>query len=286
MILITGASGHLGQLIIEALTPKVAPSNIAALVRSAAKGQDYLSKGYSIRLGDYHQPEALETALEGIKTVVLISSSDFNNRLQQHKNVVDAALKAGVQHILYTGVSLHGIENSPLKGFLEDHFQTEDYIKQSGIPYTFLQHSLYAEVIPMFLGEQVLSTGVFFPAAEGRVPFVSRKDLAQAIANVLTTAGHEHKTYPLTNTQTYSFGEVAEYLTKISGKEVGYVSPTAETYAEALRSFNIPEPIVQMSVAFALAMAHQDFDNTYPDLEQLLGHKPQQLEAFLQETYQ
>lgn len=285
MILVTGASGHLGHLIIESLQQKGHNSNLGVLVRTPEKGQAYAAKGITVRMGDYHNVQSLETALEGVQTLVLISSSDFNNRLRQHQNVVDAAVKKGVKHLLYTGVSMQGIENSPLRGFLEDHFQTEAYIKASGIPYTFLQHSLYADVIPMFLGEQVLTTGVFFPAGEGRVPFVSRTDLAEAIAHILTSQGHENQTYPLTNNRTYSFAEVAQYLSKLSGKEVGYISPTPETYTEALRSINLPEHIIQLSVAFALGMAHQDFNQSYPFLEQFLQRKPQELKDFLKKAY-
>jgi NAD(P)H dehydrogenase (quinone) len=246
MILITGASGHLGQLISTGLTQKVGSASHAVLVRTTEKGAAYAAEGITVRLGDYHQPDHLVTALQGVTTLVLISSSDFNNRLQQHQNVIDAAVTAGVQHVLYTGISLHGIEDSPLRGFVADHFQTEAYIKASGIPYTFLQHSLYAEVVPLFIGEQVLSTGLFFPAGDGRVPFATRADLAEAIVNVLTTTGHANQVYPLTNSTTYTFADVAAYLQELSGREVAYVSPSPEAFVSTLQSYGVPEPIIQM----------------------------------------
>ncbi|MFM2230963.1 MAG: hypothetical protein RL607_2221, partial [Bacteroidota bacterium] len=142
MILVTGASGHLGQTVIAQLQKQYPNNSIAALVRSEEKGAALKAQGIELRIGDYHDSTALQTALKGIEKVILISSSDFTNRLQQHKNVVDAAARNGVQHIYYTGVAMNDINTSPLKTFLEDHFQTEAYIKERGLTYTFLQHSL------------------------------------------------------------------------------------------------------------------------------------------------
>jgi NAD(P)H dehydrogenase (quinone) len=189
-ILITGASGQLGRQVVLNALKKVEANQIVVMVRDAAKVQDLADLGIEIRIGDYHKPETLNTALNGISKLLLISSNDFNNRLDQHKNVIDAAKNAGVKHILYTGVSLKDINQSPLKPMLADHFLTEEYIISSGLTYTFLQNSLYAEVIPMFVGENVMETGIYFPAADGKVPFVLRSDLAEVTANILTEGNH------------------------------------------------------------------------------------------------
>ncbi|CCG53183.1 Protein of unknown function [Flavobacterium indicum GPTSA100-9 = DSM 17447] len=285
MLLVTGATGQLGKGIVQFLEQKNKLSEVAVLVRDAAKANDLKEKGVTIRIGDYHQPELLNEALKGIDTVVLISSNDFNDRIGQHKNVVDAAVKNGVKHILYTGVSMNAIDTSPLKPFLGDHYETEAYIKASGIPYTFLLHSLYADVLPMFIGPNPVETGVFFAAGEGKVTFADRLDLAEAIANILISEGHINKTYRMTNTTAYSFQEVATYLSELSGKEVSYVSPTEKEFQEALEGMGLPTPIVQMSLGFAAGIKNNDFDTPFSDLQTILGRKPTDLKAYLQKTY-
>jgi NAD(P)H dehydrogenase (quinone) len=286
MILVTGASGHLGQSVIAQLQKQYPNNSIAALVRSEEKGAALKGQGIQIRIGDYHDSTALQTALKGIEKVILISSSDFNNRLQQHKNVVDAAARNGVQHIYYTGVAMNDIHTSPLKPFLEDHFQTEAYIKESRLTYTFLQHSLYAEVVPMFIGEQALQTGVFFPAGDGEVAFATRADLAEAIALVVSSQGHDNKTYQMTNTETYSFAKVAEYLTEINQSEVAYSSPEPEVFAETLRGYQVPEHIIGMSLGFAAGIKNNDFNQPSNQLAKILGRTPTSLKSFLAQVYQ
>ena len=285
MILITGASGHLGKKVVDTLLQKVAANNISVLVRDLEKAAPYQAMGVQVRFGDYHQPLSLQEAFQGVEKLVLISSSDFKDRIGQHKNVIDAAVGAGVSQILYTGVSMRDITTSPLRAFLEDHYATEAYIKATGISYTFLQHSLYADVIPMFLGEQVLTTGVYFPAGEGKVAFATREDLGEAIATIVSEEGHGNRVYRMTNTQAYSFVEIAAILSQLSGKTVGYVSPSSDEFVAALTSYGLPEPIIQMSAAFAAGMANNDFEETFSDLETILGRKPTTLEAYLQSYY-
>lgn len=285
MILITGATGHLGMATIDNLLKKIPANQIVALVRDPQKAAALQAKGVTIRQGDYHNTASLKAAMQGISKLLLISSSDFHERLQQHKNVIDAAAAAGVAHILYTGVSLKNIESSPLRHFLQDHFQTEQYIRDKNLTYTFFQNGLYAEVIPMFLGENVLNTGIFFPAASGKVAFVNREDLAAVNAHVLTTPGHENKTYPLTGGEAVSFDDIAKLLGEITQQNVPYISPEPQVFADALRQHQVPEHIIGMSLGFAAGMAHNDFDQVYPTVENLLGRKPTTLKTFLTAVY-
>lgn len=285
MILVTGATGHLGSQIVENLLTQISSSKIAVLVRDEEKAKELKAKGIQIRVGDYTNPNSLVAAFKDVEKLILISSNDFNDRIGQHKNAIDAAKEAGVKHILYTSMSMKDIETSPLKGFLEDHYQTEDYIKQNGFTYTMLQHSLYSDVIPMFIGEQVLETGVFFPSGEGRVAYASRTDLAEAISKIALSNAFDNQSLPMTNTENYSYADVAKILTELSGKEVAYISPTPEDFAEALKGFGLPEPIIQMSLGFAAGIKNNDFEKTFPNLEAILGRKPQTLKAYLKSIY-
>ena len=281
MILVTGATGQLGQIVIEKLSEKIPINQIAALVRDASKADHLIAKGVNVRVGDYQNGESLLAAFQGIDKLLLISSNDFNDRLGQHKNAIDAAVKAGVKHVFYTGVTMNNINSSPLKPLLEEHYLTEAYIKASGLSYTFLQNSLYAEVIPMFLGENVIETGVFFPAGEGKVAFALREDLGEATANILVSGGHENQTYNLTGSEVISFAEVAAILSELSEKAVSYINPESEVFEGTLKQFGLPEPIIQMSVMFAAGIKNNDFNKTYDSLERFLGRKPTNIRTYL-----
>ncbi|WP_026998272.1 SDR family oxidoreductase [Eisenibacter elegans] len=284
-ILITGANGQLGRAVIAYLLPQVPQGTIAGLVRKGHTASDLAALGVDIREGDYFDQASLTKAMQGIDKVLLISSSDFNDRFGQHRNVIDAAHGAGVKHLYYTGVTIKDIKHSALNPLLADHFQTEDYIKSKGFTYTFLRNGLYAEVIPMFLGEQVLQTGVYFPAGSGSVAFVARQDLGEATANILASAGHDNKTYSLTSSQVYSFQDVADILTTLSGQTVGYYSPASEEYKAMLSQLGLPEPVVMMSVLFAEGMKNNDFNEADHTLETLLGRKQIDLQTFLKGVY-
>lgn len=285
MILVTGATGQLGQIVIEKLSEKIPTNQIAALVRDPAKAEQLKAKGVSVRVGDYHNGDSLLAAFQGVEKLLLISSNDFNDRLGQHKKAIDAAKKAGVKHVFYTGVTMNDINSSPLKPLLEEHYLTEDYLKASGLSYTFLQNSLYAEVIPMFLGENVVETGVFFPAGDGKVAYALREDLGEATANILLSEGHENQTYHLTGSETISFAEVAAALSELSGKEVSYINPENDVFEGALKQFGLPEPIIQMSVLFAAGIKNNDFNKTYGSLEKFLGRKPTDIKTYLKAAY-
>jgi len=168
--------------------------------------------------------------MQGIHKVLLISGIDAN-RLQQHKNVVNAAKKAGVQHIVYTGVAMKDVNTSAIKPLMESHFQTEEYLKASGVAYTFLRNNLYTDGILMFAGEKVVDTGIFLPAGNGCVPYALRREMGEAAANVLLQQGHENKTYTITGSRLYSYADVAEVLSKLSGKKVQYTDADAATFS-------------------------------------------------------
>ena len=285
MILVTGATGQLGTIVINELLKKVPADKLAVLVRDENKATAFKDQGISIRTATYQDTAALATALQGIEKVLLISSSDLNGRFEQHKNVVDAAKTAGVKHILYTGITMQHVESSPLKDFASDHFRTEEYILASGLMYTFLQNSLYAEVIPMFAGPQAVETGIFFPAGEGKVSFAARQDLGEATANILATDGHENKTYQLTGTTAYSFADVATTLSSLANKTVNYISPEPAAFEEALKGFGLPAEIIGMSLGFAAAIKHNDFEVVDTTLERLLGRKTTDLTSYLKAAY-
>ena len=285
MILVTGSTGHFGAAAVTYLLEKVPASQIAVLARDAAKAKHFADKGVTVRTGDYHNYESLVAAFEGVDKVLLVSSNDFNDRFGQHKNVIDVAKAAGVQLLAYTSIEEKDAHNSATGILAKDHALTADYVKGSGLPYVLLNNSLYADVVPMFIGEQVLETGIFFPAGDGKVPFATREDMALAAAVVLTTEGHENKEYAIANDETYSFTDVAQYLSEITGKEITYTSPEADVYKQVLEGAGVPEQFIWMLGGFAQAIKDGELETGKADLSALIGKKPVTLKEYLNGVY-
>lgn len=286
MILITGATGKLGYATIESLISNGIPANeIVALVRDEKKATDLINLGVEIRTGNYNDYTSLKDAFEGIEKLLLISSSEMVDRLVQHKNVINAAKENDVKHIIYTGIDIKSFERTVIPHVSQIHKDTADYLKETGMTYTLLNNTLYADLIALFSGENVLESGIFFPAGNGKNPFVSRKEMGEAAAVVLSTTGHENKEYAITGNTAYSFSEIAEFLSDIAGKEVKYLQPDVTTYIEELVKAGIAKESASFLAGFGTAIGLNEFDTNRSDLETLLGRKPMDLREFLSVTY-
>ncbi|MBB6127145.1 SDR family oxidoreductase [Mucilaginibacter lappiensis] len=287
MILVTGATGHLGNATIESLLNKGIPANeIAALVRDENKAIHLKDKGVQIKIGEYNDYDSLKNALQGVDKLLLISSNEMVDRLVQHKNVINAAKDNGVKHIVYTGIDIKSFDETAIPYVSHIHRDTADYLQEVGIPYTLLNDTLYADVIPLFLGDKIFESGIFFPAGDGRTPFVARTEMAEAAAVVLTTPGHENKEYAIAADITYSFEDIAGMISEITGKSIKYHKPGAETYVDALIKAGVPKENASFLAGFGIAIANGELDTHRSDLEKLLGRKASGLKEFLTSTYQ
>jgi len=287
MIFITGATGHFGKAVIDFLLAKGTPANtIGALVRDRTKATDLISRGINTKVGDYNDYSSLIEAFTGVDKLLLVSGSDIVNHLEQHANVVNAAKEAGVKHLIYTSfVRKNDTATSPIAMLAKSHIETEKFIKASGIPFTILKNSLYAEVLPMFLGEKVLETGVYLPAGNGKAAFTTRLDMAEAGAAVLTGNGHENKEYILAGNSNYSLNDVAVFLTELTGKEVAYTSPAADVYTNTMVNAGVPLEYAGMFAGFGAAIEQGEFETSTSELETLLNRKPTTLKEYLQSVY-
>ncbi len=287
MILVTGATGHFGKSAIAFLLQKgIAPNNITALVRDPKKASDLEAKGVKLKIGDYDNYESLVKAFTGVDKLLLVSASDLEKRLPQHLNAVKAAKEVGISHIVYTSFERKNeSETSPIAQLAHAHIETEKAIKESGIAYTIMRNSLYAEVLPMFIGENVLETGIYLPAGQGTVPFALREEMAESVASVLVGEGHENKEYSISNTVNYSITDVATMLSDISGKTITYTSPATDEFKKTLAGFGVPEQGIEMAAGFAEAIAQNEFTVEQSDLEKLLGRTPTPLKNYLIKTY-
>ncbi|MDZ7691990.1 MAG: NmrA family NAD(P)-binding protein [Balneolaceae bacterium] len=217
MILITGANGNLGSQAIDFLLENNSNADIAGLVRSEKKGAELKEKDVEIRIGDYTDYSSMEKAVEGIDTLLLISSSSLDGRVEQHRNVIKAAGESGVNQIFYTSIVEADKKLSPLS---PDHAQTEELIKESGIPYTIYRHTFYMEFLPLFLGD-ALETGQWaFPSDGNPINLALRSEMAEALANGLADPEkHTNSIYEITSGQAYTLNEIADMLSEASGKE-------------------------------------------------------------------
>lgn len=246
-IAVTGATGQLGRLVIQALQAKLPSSQIIALVRNPDKASDL---GVTIRKADYADPATLSNAFEGIDSLLLISSNEIGQRVQQHRNVIEAAKAAGVKHLVYT--SLLRADTSPLS-LAAEHLTTETELKASGLPYTILRNGWYTENNTASVPGAVASETLIGSAGTGRISGATRADFAEAAAVALTQEGHEGKTYELAGDKAYTLADLAAEISSQSGKTIPYKDLPEADYAAALKSFGIPND-------FADALASWDVD--------------------------
>ena len=285
MIFLTGASGNLGSAVLERLLKLVPANTIAALDRNADRAKVLEQKGITVFIGDYADKSSLLSALQGVEKLLLVSGNG-EHALTEHKNVINAAIESGVKHVYYTGGALNkNVKQSQLGPLADSYITTENYIIESGMTYTIFQNGLYAETIPYFIGEQILETGISFPAAEGKSSFAKRTEMGEAIANVLATEGHENKTYLLTMLPSYSFREIAEILSDLSGKNVPYISPGPKEYQAQFQEYGVSDGDIWYSLLLAAIIKNNEYDITGSDLEKLLGYKPTDLRTYLKETF-
>ena len=280
-ILITGATGHLGSAVITTLLKRISADRISVITRQPDKAADFESKGLKAFLGSYDDINILKQAMKGVDTVLLISSGDQGNRMQEHKNVIDAAQKMGVQRMVYTSRSLR--ERSPLANqLMEEHFQTEDYIKDCGLAYTFFRNILYMDVIPQFIGGNVaLQSGIYLPAGNGAVAYALRSEMGEAMANVLLATDSENKIYNFTGNRSYTFYDVAIALSELSGNTVNYSNVEENRFKMMMNKRNVPEPMIGKIVNFITDIKNNQEADVYPDMEISLGRKPASLKEGL-----
>lgn len=283
-ILITGATGALGSAVVETLLKRILPSQISIITRKEEKRASLAAKGYNAFLGDYNDKLSLQKAMRDVDTVLLISAGDQGDRMQEHRNVIEAAESVGMPNIAYTSRSLKD-RSTLANSLMLDHFETEDHIKQGGLNYTFFRNALYMDVIPLFVGKQVFETGIFQPAGEGKVAFALRREMGEAMAKVLLNEAFENKTYQFTGSISYSFYDVATALTELSGKEVAYTPVDIPAFESMMVAKGIPQPMVKKIIDFNTDIKNGQEDEITHDLETRLGRPPVALKEGLKELF-
>ncbi|GGF99044.1 SDR family oxidoreductase [Paenibacillus abyssi] len=284
-IMITGATGELGSLVVNHLLKKVAADQIVAVVRNVEKAAALADLGIEVRHGDYNDQESLTQAFAGASKLLFISSPDNDDtqRIVQHANVVKAARDAGVKHIAYTGFAFAEQSVIPLAHV---HLATEQAIRTTKIPFTFLRNALYTEVfVNPGLGASIAHGAVVTNTGTGRINSATRNDLALAAAAVLAEDGHENKTYNLVSSQTWSYDELAQLISEISGKQVVHQAVSFEEEKNILIGAGFPEPVAALFAGIYQAVAEGETSKSADDLKNLIGSETP-LKASVQQALQ
>jgi NAD(P)H dehydrogenase (quinone) len=295
-IVITGASGQYGRLATDMLIEKGLADRLILITRSPAKLADRAAQGCDIRYGDYDKPETLAEAVKGAEKMLLISGTRVGARVAQHKAAIDAAAAGGVKHILYT--SFIGIDDPANPAEVRhDHIETENLMRASGMAWTMLRDAHYADAMILMAGPQVMAMGQWFSnSGDGREAMVWRDDCVASAVAVLTTPGHEGKTYNITGPDLQTFDEVAAILSEVTGVPIVHVKLDDEAQYAMFDAMGIPRrPVDDQSingipwnsddmVTFGQAIREGYLAVVSDDVEKLTGRKARSVRKMIEDN--
>jgi NAD(P)H dehydrogenase (quinone) len=268
MVIVTGATGQLGRLVIEALLRKLPASEIAAVVRDPNKAADLAARGIEIRQADYDQPASLAAAFKQGEKLLLISANEVGRRVPQHQAVIDAAKRAGVSLLAYT--SLLRADTNPLP-LAAEHKETERLIKASGLPAVVLRNGWYTENYLAGVPTALQYGVVLGSAGEGRIASAARADYAAAAVTVLTQDGHAGRIYELAGDGAYTLAELAAEITRQSGKTVVYQNMPEADFKAALLGAGLPDFLATLLAESDVGASKGGLYDDGRQLSQLIG---------------
>ena len=275
---ITGATGHLGRLVVEKLKERVDPKIIVALVRTPEKVSD---NAIEARRFNYDEPDNLSKSLEGIDHLLLISGSEVGKRRQQHENVIKAAKQAGVKWIVYT--SLLHTDKSTIS-LADEHRATEAALKASGIAHTILRNGWYTENYTASITASVKNGAFIGCAGEGKISSAARDDYAEAAVVVLTSVNQQGKVYELAGDKHYTLTELAAEVSRQTGIKIHYRNLTEQEYAATLTSFGMPDELAKAIAGYDAAASRNDLFDDSKQLSQLIGRSTTTLAQSIKEA--
>jgi NAD(P)H dehydrogenase (quinone) len=274
VLALTGSTGRLGGRVARQLASAGLRQRL--LVRDPARAPQLPDTELAVM--SYRDGDAVRRALEGVGTVFMVSAAEAPDRVSEHFTFIDAAVSAGVTHLVYTSFLGAGPDSTFTLG--RDHWATEEHIRASGLPYTFLRDNLYADFLPLMIGEDDVLRG---PAGDGRVSAVTIDDVADAATAVLMSpAAHVGATYELTGPQALSLPEIAATLTVGLGREIRFVNETLEEAYDSRATYGAPDWLVDAWVSTYTSIARGEQERVSPDVERLTGHPATSLADLLQ----
>lgn len=284
MILVTGSTGELGKEIMKALLQKAPANQIIAFARDAEKAGSYAEQGATIRIGDYSDHQSLVKAFRGVDKILLITAPAFSENSPE-ENAIRAAVEAGVRHLVYISIQSKANSEVIIPGVTLRDIAARDALINSGLTYTIVRNPLYTDAIPFMLGKDVLEKGVSFPSGDGRVPVATRQDLGEATATILLSDEYDDADITLTNIKTWSFTDVADILTEITGKSVPFLNSNRNEYVTYMEETGLQTFVGEFAACWGDTIRSGEFQETYSSLERILGRKPTDLKTYLSGVY-
>jgi uncharacterized protein YbjT (DUF2867 family) len=269
---ISGATGAVGGRVAFRLADLRQRQRL--IVRDESRAPDL--PGAEAAEASYGDPESMRVALTGVRTFFMVSAGEARDRVRQHTAAVDAAVAAGVERIVY--LSFINAAPDATFTFARDHWHTEEHVRASGIRHTFLRDNMYMDMLPALAGPDGVIRG---PAGDGRVGAVARDDIADVAVAVLLGDGHDGRTYDLTGPEAITLHQVAEELSRVTGREVTYHPETFEEAYESRASYGAPEWEVEGWVTTYAAIAAGEMDVVSDAVGELTGHAPMAFPEFL-----
>lgn len=285
MILITGATGNLGSAVVAQLLKTLSPEEFVATSSNAEGVEKLRAKGLQSRLANFSDPISLNEVFKGIDKLLLISTMD-QNRYEQHKNVVDAAKEQGVKQIIYTGLAIKDIHTSAVKDLMISHFQTEDYIKESGLTYTILRNTMYADALTQILGSNALNQDINLPGGTGKVPYALRREMGEATANLLLQDGHENSTYNITGSNSFGYTELAAALSNLKRDTIKYNDISEDDLKAFLKKIGFPDFAIYLHSGTIRDIKMAQYEIESHTMETLLGRPTASIEDIMEELFQ
>jgi NAD(P)H dehydrogenase (quinone) len=280
-LLVTGASGHLGQRVLHHLvnTLGVPAGRIIATTRKPATLSDWAAKGVIVRASDFDDPASLVAAFEGASRVLLISTDTIGRRVAQHQAAIDAAVKVGAHHVVYT--SMPTPEKS-LVLFAPDHVGTEAALAASALPgWTLLRNNWYFETLFLSMPSTLASGKWFTAAGDGRTAYIARDDVARAAAAALAGGERGKVTYTLTGGKARTTAEIAALVSKTVNKPIDVIPVTIDQLVQGMVAHGVPEPMARVIASFDANTAAGQLAGVTGDVKALTGVEPQPFEEWL-----
>jgi NAD(P)H dehydrogenase (quinone) len=274
-VAVTGASGHLGRKVADLVLDRLDPAGVVLLTRTPEALAAYAERGAVVRPADFDEPASLRDAFAGVERALLISALDFERRTSQHRAAIEAAKAAEVRHVIYTSIPEPG-EGNPAAA-TPSHRATEEALRDSGLAWTFLRNSLYAEFQAPVVAQAISSGQLVTSAGEGRVAYVSRDDCAGAAAAVLVKDGHERQAYDITGPEAIGPRDIAALAAELGGRPVEVVPVDDEALIAGMVAGGVPEPVARVVTSFAAAAREGFLDTVTNAVEELSGKQPTSL---------
>lgn len=278
-IVVTGAAGSFGKMVLEELKRK-GVKNVIAATREPEKLKDFEKLGFEVRYADFDDRQSLIPAFKGAKKLLLISTNNLSGRVKQHENAIKAAKELGIKHIVYT--SWGNTDNSRAM-VSKDHSETEKLIIESGINYTILRNYSYAENLIPSLKEAVESGILKGAAGDGKVAFITKHDCALAAVSALIKDDDENKILELSGGQSYSYEEIAKMVSELKNKDITYKNLTTNEYTHHLEKNGFEKEVASFFSSFDESYKHGEMEEVTDSFQKLVGHKPQNLKEFIRQ---